>query len=473
MSIGATPRTTPWLRSLYARLLLGHGLSLLLVVSVLISVYAWQSLHARTGDFDVQMSFFARGLVELAAPLADAPPALERAAREIERIYVESSIVASGGPIDYAPVYRLLRPDSSIALRRPASGPLPFARVDLGFDDTTVDGRAWRVYGTVGESGLLVQVAEPLDLRWAMLANLLLSVLTPLLLAVPLIGVVAWLATRWAWRPMQALQAEIRARRPQRLEPLQGAAGLRELAPLIAELNELLAHTRSYVARERALVDDAAHQLRTPLAALAMQADALARAPDESSRTAATAALQGGVRRASSLLAHLLALARVDAAAAPVADQPFDLCALLQERLAAFGAAALAKDVDLSLEVASDARARGDATALGSALDALLDNALNYVGRGGCVRVRAQVAPDQTCIEVADDGPGLAPELRAHAGARFWRGPQAQGDGSGLGLAVATRLLAVNGGTLALADGLPHAKGCGLAVRLCWPARAG
>jgi signal transduction histidine kinase len=113
----------------------------------------------------------------------------------------------------------------------------------------------------------------------------------------------------------------------------------------------------------------------------------------------------------------------------------------------------------------------GDATAIGSAVDAVLDNALRYAPPTGHVRVTAGVAADAAWIEIADDGPGLPPELRRLAGQRFWRGPQALGEGSGLGLAIAVRLITLQGGAFNLADGLPRAGGCGLAVRLSWPLR--
>jgi two-component system OmpR family sensor kinase len=460
------------MRSLFARLLLAQVLSLSLVLAVM-AAFAYVSLMKfRTGDFDVQMAYFARGLAQLAGPYADAPVRLEKTAREIEQIYVESAIDFYGAPGQYQPTYRIKRADGTTLLQRPAAGPVPFGENRLGFSEDSVGGVGWRTYATTNDDGtIVVQVAESLAMRSALARHSIGGALLLLAPSLLLLAAAAWLAARWAWRPLNAIAADVRARTPDTLAPLRPGERLRELEPLIDAVNALLQRIGAFVERERAFVDDAAHQLRTPLAVLDAQASVLVNAASDGERRAAAIALQGGVRRGSALIAQLLSLARADSASSEGRARQFDVGALLQERLAQAGSAALHRRIDLGLDVRAPCVATGNPSEISVAIDNVLDNALRHAPDGGRVEVSATTAGGAAVIAVADDGRGLDPALRPHACERFWRAPDAAGEGTGLGLAIAQRLLALHGGTVVLRDGLTRPGGVGLCVELRWPAR--
>lgn len=325
-----------------------------------------------------------------------------------------------------------------------------------GFSDVSLDGQAWRVFSTRGaERDIQVHVGEQIDSRAAILRAVLRGALWPLLLALPLLALALWWAVRRGTRPLRELGQRLAERQPQDLQPVQlGADTPSEMAPLLEALNRLFERIAELLAAERRFTADAAHELRTPIAAIRTQAQvALGESEDALRRHALQATLQG-CDRATRLVDQLLTLARLEAGAQP-AGTPVELRALAQRVLAELAPAALARGQDLTLEAPEPCPVNGNETLLAVLLRNLADNALRYSPPGAQVLVRLAALDGRVRLTVADSGPGLAEADLARLGERFFRvldpGHSASQSGSGLGWSIVRRIAAAHGADVRVA----------------------
>jgi signal transduction histidine kinase len=219
------------------------------------------------------------------------------------------------------------------------------------------------------------------------------------------------------------------------------------------------------VQRERAFVQDAAHELRTPMAVISAQAHVLTRATTAAERQQAETALDSAIARASHLSQQLLALAALDDARAP-APQALDLTTLTEQALAEAATTAQARHIDLSLDAPEHLPATLDVGAYQSVLRNLLDNALRYVPEGGTIEVSLQPRPSGWRLCVADNGPGIPPEDHARLFERFVRGRAPTAPGTGLGLAIVKQAVQRLGGEVRVLTGL---QGRGVAFEVQVP----
>jgi two-component system OmpR family sensor kinase len=240
-----------------------------------------------------------------------------------------------------------------------------------------------------------------------------------------------------------------------------------ELQPLAASINGLLARLSDALAAQRRFTADAAHELRTPLAALKLQLD-LARRNGAASGggQAALDDLEAGVARASHVVEQLLTLARVEPEAMARARTQCDLAALARDAVVARAGLAAAKSIDLGLVRADAAIVDGEAANLAILLSNLLDNALRYTPRGGRIDVAVEQADDGATLAVADTGPGIPADERARVFDRFVRGRDVHEPGSGLGLSIVKRIADAHHATVTLDA---PAEGSGLVVRVRFP----
>jgi two-component system sensor histidine kinase QseC len=345
-----------------------------------------------------------------------------------------------------------------------------------GFRTVVLDGVAWRVFATHGaERDVRVFVGERLETRDDILWAVLRGTLGPLLLALPLLGLALWWAVRRGLLPLRRLGQQLAQRAPQALTPVQLPDAPAEMRPMLDALNALFDRITALVEAERRFTADAAHELRTPIAAIRAQAQVALAEADEPLRRHALQATLAGCDRATRLVEQLLTLARLESGAAPLgATAMVDLPALVRQAVADMAPAALARQQDIALDidpaVAAATAVRGDLTLLSVLLRNLLDNAVRYSPPGATVRVALGPAPgaaDGLRLRVEDSGPGLADADLQRLGERFFRvlGPGVSG--SGLGWSIVRRVAAVHGLTLGVAR---SADWGGLAVTADWPA---
>ena len=288
--------------------------------------------------------------------------------------------------------------------------------------------------------------------------HLLKTMLMPLLFGLPVLGGWIWFATWRGLKPLDEVAAELGKRAPERLDPVAPAAAPREVRPLLEALNALFARVNRAMQNERAFTADAAHELRTPLAAIATQAQVTSRARDAAERDHALAQLTASARRASHLVEQLLTLARLDPAAnLPMSDVRLDTMAA--EMCADHGAAALEKNIALELDAPAPVTLRANYPMLRILLRNLLDNAVRYTPAGGEVSVSVTAG----MLTVSDSGPGIPPAQRADALRRLHRLAGQDIEGSGLGLSIVARIAELHHARLELADGIGQP---GLAVRV-------
>jgi two-component system OmpR family sensor kinase len=344
------------------------------------------------------------------------------------------------------------------------AAPLPRQR-DEGFATLEHEGRAWRIYTTFSATQT-IQVAQPTALRTELAALTAARLLLPVLLILPLLGVLGWWIVGRGLAPLAALADSLTRRAPTSLEPMPVLESPDEVQPLVRSLNDLLARLGDAFDTQRRFAADAAHELRTPLTALTLQIQIARRAESPEERAVALDRLEQGVKRATRLVQQLLTMARLDPDAARPATA-FDLAtvaASVVEEKAPF-----AGQQRLSLVLAAaPVQLCGQEDALRILLANLVDNALRYTPPGGSVEMRVGPDGDQALIEVADSGPGIAEEERERVFDRFYRGRQAPGGGSGLGLAIVRQVVTLHGGSITLGK----SPSGGLLVSARFPANA-
>lgn len=283
------------------------------------------------------------------------------------------------------------------------------------------------------------------------------------LLALTALGLV-WLAVSLALRPLEQLRQAVAARASDDLQPLPEAGLPRELRPLVDALNQFNARLRGLFERQAQFIAEAAHELRTPLAALKARLELGRRSEDSAQWRQALDEAAGSTERLAQLANQLLSLARIESGARAIAEggaQRLELGALARELGLALAPLAHGRGVALALEAEEAVWIDGEPTLLSELLCNLLDNALAHTPAGGNVILRV-LAP--AILEVEDDGSGIPPEERERVFERFYRRSPG-GTGAGLGLAIVGEICRAHRACISLEDG---AAG-GLRVRVAFP----
>lgn len=327
------------------------------------------------------------------------------------------------------------------------------------------EGRRYAVY--LGQSDQwILTVVEPRRTDAEFLIYNAKEILPFILLALPFVLIPLWFSMRHSLRPLRQL-ADTIAKRPEGdLSPIGFHAKYTELKPLEKALDDLLTQLRERLARERAFVQDAAHELRTPLAVMAAQAHAMARTEDAAARAQSQQYLEQAIERASHVSSQLLSLAAMDEAAQQP-QQTLDLAHWVRQQLVARANTAIRKDIELSLDAPDVLTRTVDVVALESVLTNLLDNAIRYGRANGSVHVTVRAAQSQGFeLVISDDGPGIPEAERERVFERFYRVPGQNESGSGLGLAIVLQAARRMRGRITLSAGL---DGQGLSAKLAVP----
>jgi len=322
---------------------------------------------------------------------------------------------------------------------------------------------AQRIVTPAGD--FVMQLADGSDPRQNWGRAVLIRALLPNLVLLALGALAMQMAVRAALKPLLDLKDAVERRSPRDLSPLDEGPTPDEVRPLVQSLNRLFGMVNTQSDSQRRFVADAAHQLRTPLAALQSQVEAWAHAADEHGvrlQAGDVRAMRDATRRTSQLAHQLLALSRADSHALHgQPGAPVDLKALCNAMIEIHFAAALDRQVDLGLDC-EPATVVGQEWLLREMLSNLVDNAVKYTAAGGSVTVRCRRDGMNAVLEVEDDGPGIALEERARVLERFYRVRGTGGEGNGLGLAIAEEIARSHGSRLQLEAG---AGGRGLRVK--------
>lgn len=333
-------------------------------------------------------------------------------------------------------------------------------------ENVEVDGHVWRMRTSRSPStGAEVAIAIPDLPRLFITFNSRGYYLLPLLVSLPFLAFPAWWSVRVALRPWRRASEEIATRGPHDLTPLTFQPRHAELKPFLRSINTLLARVQSSAARERSLIADAAHELRTPLAAMRVNVEALHQQSSDQRQRELMESLLRSNQRATRMVQQLLQLMRADATADASAPQPLRLDSLVQDRLAELDGIAAAAGVELELATAPALTVRAEREGLVSMVDNLVDNAIKYSPRGSTVSVRLQATGSEALLCICDSGPGIPAQWRERVFDRFFRVPDQAQSGSGLGLAIVQNVVVRHAGRVSLLDG----PGGGLQVLVALP----
>ena len=369
------------------------------------------------------------------------------------------------GPYGQEVVVQVWREGDALVLRSAGAPGTRLSPVDSGFSDSIVAGGHWRVFsGWNVERRVLVQVAEDHALRERLLAHYTLSGLPALLFGVPLLGVLVWLVVGAAVQPLAYLGHEVSRRGPADLKPLSDGGAPTEVQPLVERLNALFARISQSMQSERRFTSHAAHELRTPIAAIRAQAEVARDTRDPAARAPALDRVIAGCDRAARLVDQMLLLARIDERAAQGEPPATRLDQAAMRVIADLAPAALDQGVALELATDEAVTVAADAALLEVLLRNLVDNAVRHAGAPGPVTVRCLRGAGTGVLEVSDRGPGVRPDEIGQLGRRFYRASSARGPGSGLGLSIVQRIAENSGATVAYGCGV-DGRGLDVAVR--------
>ncbi len=324
----------------------------------------------------------------------------------------------------------------------------------------------WVPLNLPGAKMALVQVGETLDKRSVLAAEIIKGVMLPQFVTLPLAVLLVWLALVQAIKPLNRLEERIRARKPDDLSPLDVQSVPLEVAPLVASVNDLLLRLKDSIATQKRFLADAAHQLKTPLAGLRMQAD-LAQREGTNAEELKQSLRQIGRSsiRATHTVNQLLALARAESGNTAMSRQSCDLARLTMDVVRDCVPRAMDKHIDLGYEGAQPGTPgvmlEGNPTLLKELVRNLLDNAINYTpssaGQPGVITARVLADPFGKVIllQVEDSGPGIPPAERELVFQPFYRALGVEADGSGLGLPIAQEIAHQHQATITVDDTRP------------------
>jgi two-component system sensor histidine kinase TctE len=309
-----------------------------------------------------------------------------------------------------------------------------------------------------------VQVAKSLAVQKRLAADLVADILGPLLLLGAVLSILVYGGISRGLSPLTRLQAQLGVRRElslSALSPIEMTQAPQEVHALAGAVNQLLAAVRRSLGQEKRFLNDAAHQLRTPLAGLISQTELALTETDPQALQVRLTKVLSGARRSAHLVHQLLSLARTEA---DFKLQSLDLAALARDVAREWTPRALAAGVDLGYEGDEHLMVNGEKLLLHEGLSNLLDNALIYAGASSVVTVRVTHSNGLAVMDVEDNGPGLSQDNLAHVFERFWRASELPG-GCGLGLAIVAEIAQRHGGSAQALQVEPH----GLLIRLSLP----
>ena len=441
--------TTRWfsLRHRLLALLLG-GVAAAWVVAMAL-IYA-DAHHEVDQLFDAQLAQVGQTLLALAG---------------VEGVAVPDSNGALAHKYQRHLRFQIWHADGRLLVRSANAPDSPLTTVD-GFSEVEDDHGHWRYFRQWNANrSLQVQVAEDHYIRDDLIEHIAWRLLLPALFGLPLIGFWVWLATRRGLSPLNDVARQIAARAPQQLQPVTPPKAPEEIRALLDALNTLFSRVELAMDSERRFTADAAHELRTPLAALQAQLQVAQRAQDPAERERALGQLQLGLSRAGHLVDQMLLLARLDPESGLPHPQAIDLGELAERVCADFGALILERNPDFELETMPACVVTGQAEWLQVLIRNLLDNAIHHGRPGGCIRMRVTRDAKHIALAVSDDGPGIPADQRESALRRFHRLSPGKAKGSGLGLAIVARIAELHGTSLTLDEG---ENGRGLCVTVTW-----
>ncbi|MDH5228796.1 MAG: ATP-binding protein [Gammaproteobacteria bacterium] len=346
-----------------------------------------------------------------------------------------------GHPYEKKMVFQVWINQNVVALRSENAPLKKLSNIDTGFSNILLNNEEWRIFSVQTEDAMLrVQIGELTEIRHNLANAVVWRTLVPLLLSLPFLAMIIWVGIGRGMSPLQTIASEMRIRRPSNLQPIDDTVVPNEAKDLTKSLNLLFSHMKAAFDTERRFTSDAAHELRTPLAALKTHAEVALKAIDADEKQQALRQVVRGVDRSTRLVEQLLTLARLDPDSGVKDIRRFDLFIVAETVIGDEVPIALDKNIEISLAGTRGKFVKGSSDAISVLLRNLVDNAIRYTPENGTVEVNIQRDDDSIILSVSDSGPGIPEAERELVFKRFYRQLGNKSPGSGLGLSIVTRI---------------------------------
>lgn len=420
------------MRSLRTRLILLLGVAIL--AAGVLQFFVSMKTSAREADrlFDYHMQQMALALKDRSfkhATVQDMPDTMANSFEFVIQIWD-----ADGIPVE---VYQ-----SRVHTMLPGQG-------REGYSTITLPNGKWRIY-SLHEQKRVIQISQKTQARRDRALRIAWASVWPIIPASLLLFGAAWWAITVALSPLSRIGRDLANRNADSLAPIADRHLPVEVARLTSELNSLLGRMEQALLSQQRFVADAAHELRTPVTALSLQLQTLARAKDEETHGQAVERLRGGIDRASRLIEQLLVLARQDPLLLTEQAAPVSLPSCIESAMSDVGAFAVSRDIEIRCGDLIDAQVHGDEEALRILLRNLLDNAVRYTPEQGQVRIDLALDGRMLALTVQDSGSGISQDNRPRVFDRFYRVPGTKTRGTGLGLAIVKAIADRHGASVKL-----------------------
>ncbi len=361
--------------------------------------------------------------------------------------------------------FQLWDEKGKLILRSKNAPAIPLSDGRDGLSTLWLNGQAWRVNTAFSEKNqITVMVAEQSDYRQQLENQLTQDSIMIMLITYPFLGLLIWMIVGRGLSSLKRVANEVRHRETLNLKPVDAESAPSEIEPLITELNSLFARLREGFEKEKRFTADAAHELRTPLAALSAQIQVALREETPEGRNRALLKVLAGVNRSTHVIQQLLTLSRMDPEASIHDPQPVNLAHQATEVAAQLAPEAIAKNIELELLTPDNKSIiMANPTAIHILLRNLVDNAIRYSPENSFVKINIEENENQVILTVMDNGPGIPEELRERVFERFFRVSGTKTTGSGLGLGIVMQIVKLHKAKIEL---LTPAQSHGLTVKI-------
>lgn len=324
----------------------------------------------------------------------------------------------------------------------------PLTQMEHGFSDSVIDGSPWRVFSMWSyDKEYLVMTGERYDVRMELVEKIIQRLMLPFMLLMPVLAWLLWLIVGRGLQPITRIAEDVKNRDLHNLTNINDENAPAEIKPLVQAINRLFERVNESFEKEKRFTSDAAHELRTPLAALKTHAQLARSSHDEADRVHALMQVEVGVERASHVVEQLLTLARMQPDKMHEHWQALDLHYLAVEVAADLAPQAMAKNIDLAVDEVPAITLHGHPVMLRLLLRNLLDNAIRYSPRNGQVAVTFGCGA--CCVSISDSGPGIEEADYQKVFERFHRG-NVEASGCGIGLSIVKQVADMHGAVIKL-----------------------